>query len=162
MKEKKVYDYLKKAGVEIYSRYEHRAVYTMEEANELDIDLDGSDCKTLFLKSKKGRRYFLVSLVAHKKADLKSIGEQLGVKRITFGSEAELEECLGLTRGAVSPMGLINDLAGTVEFCMDRSFMGSHRICIHPNTNTVTMTLEMEGFMRYIESLGREVRWIEV
>ncbi len=162
MKEKKVYDYLEEAGVEIYSRYEHRAVYTMEEADELDIVLDGSDCKSLFLKSKKGRRYFLVSLLAHKKADLKGIGEQLGVKRLTFGSEEELEACLGLTRGAVSPMGLINDLTGAVEFYLDRDFMESKRICIHPNTNTVTMTLEMQEFMRYIGSLEREVRWIEV
>lgn len=162
MKEAKVYDYLEKAGVEIYSRYEHRAVYTMEEADELDIDLDGSDCKSLFLKSKKGRRYFLVSLLAHKKADLKGLGEQLGAKRLTFGSEEELEACLGLTRGAVSPMGLINDSVGTVEFCMDREFIESQRICIHPNTNTVTITLKMQEFMKYLESLEREVRWIEV
>ncbi len=162
MKEEKVYDYLKEAGVEIYSRYEHRAVYTMEEADKLDIVLDGSDCKSLFLKSKKGRRYFLVSLLAHKKADLKGIGEQLGVRRITFANEEELDECLGLTRGAVSPMGLINDLVGAVEFYMDKEFLGSERICVHPNINTVTMTLKMQEFMKYIGSLGREVGWIEV
>ncbi len=162
MKKEKVYDYLREAGVEVYSKYEHKAVYTMEEADELDIELDGTDCKSLFLKSKKEKRYFLISLMGHKKADLKAIGEQLGVKRLTFAREDELEGYLKLTRGAVSPMGLINDSCGAVEYCMDREFMDSERICIHPNTNTATMTLEMQEFMRYIASLKREIRWIDV
>ena len=158
----KVYDYLKKAGIEIYSKYEHKAVYTMEEAEGLDIELEGSDCKNLFLKAKKEKRYFLVSLMAHKKADLKAMGEQLGVKKLSFASEDELEKYLGLIGGAVSPMGLINDSSRTVEYCMDRGFMESQRICIHPNTNTVTMTLGMKEFIRYIDSLKREILWIEV
>jgi len=162
MKGKKVWDYLEERGIPLYSKCDHRAVYTMEEADELDIELDGTDCKNLFLKSKKQKRYFLISVMPHKKADIKAIGEQMGVKRLSFGSEVELESCLGLTRGAVSPMGLINDPDKAVEYYMDRDFIESERICFHPNTNIVTMTLEMKEFMRYIKSLGRDVKWIDV
>jgi Ala-tRNA(Pro) deacylase len=162
MKAKKVYDYLEMKEIPIYSKYEHRAVCTIDEANELDIQLDGADCKNLFLKAKKQKRYFLVSLPAYKKANLKALGEQLGVKRLSFATESELESFLGLTKGSVSPMGLINDLNNIVEYFMDKDLMESERISFHPNINTVTMTLGKEEFLRYIESLGRDVKWIDV
>lgn len=162
MPAEKVFNYLKKYNIPVYSCYEHIAVFSMEEANELDIPLDGTECKNLFLKSKKDKRYFLISVIPEKKTNLKALEELLSTSRLTFGNEEELSELLGVSRGSVTPMGLINDTQKKVEYYMDRDFETSQRICFHPNTNTMTMTLERDSFMDFLTSLQREIRWIDI
>ena len=162
MKAEKVYNYLNENKVKIYSVYEHRAVYTMEEAQDLTVPLEGTDCKNLFLKAKKEERYFLISVIGEKRVDLKKLTKTLGVKKLNFAREEKLIELLGVEAGAVTPMGLINDMKGIVEYYIDEEFQKSEKICVHPNCNMATMTLEMSEFIKYLASLGREIRWIEV
>lgn len=51
--EQKLYDILKMLKIE-YTRYEHKPVCTIEEANQLDICIPGQHCKNLFLLNRKG------------------------------------------------------------------------------------------------------------
>ncbi len=158
----KVYNYFKNHSISIYSIVDHKAVFTMEEADSLDISLDGEDCKNLFLKCKKEKRYFLITLKPDKKLDLKGLTTKLGVKKLTFASEDELKDILGLTIGSVSPMGLLNDIEGRCEFFLDEDYKKSRKLCFHPNINTATITLEMKHFIKFLKTLNRELKWVKL
>lgn len=157
-----VYEYLEKNNIIIDEKVEHRALFTMEEAMELDASLDGDSCKNLFLKDKKNKKYYLVTVKSERRIDLKSLGEKLGVKRLSFASEKELWDHLMVERGSVSSLGLINDRENLVDYYLDSEFKSSKKICFHPNINTTTLILKMENFEKYLNSLGRELRWIEL
>lgn len=106
--EKKVYDILSKLQIP-YIRYEHAAIFTIEEANKLNIDIKGEHCKNLFLRNRKGDVHYLLIIQELKKVDLKSVAKQIGSSSLSFASEERLYKYLGLTPGSVTPFGLIND-----------------------------------------------------
>ena len=105
--------YLAEKEIE-FKIFTHPAVYTCEEADKYNKDIRGVHSKNLFLKERKGRRFYLVILPAEQRLDMNSLGEKLNEK-LKFANEADLNEILGITTGAVSPFALINDKEGKVE-----------------------------------------------
>ena len=70
--------YARLAELEIsYEEISHPAVFTVAEAHALERQLDGADCKNLFLADRRGERFFLVVLTADKKANIKAINKAL-------------------------------------------------------------------------------------
>ena len=104
-----IFELLDELGIE-FRLLEHAAVYTVEESRQLKIfeKLDGQACKNLFLRNKRGE-FFLLTLPADKRADLKLVAKLLNLPRLSFASAEELEKILGLHAGAVTPLGIIND-----------------------------------------------------
>ena len=49
-----------------------------------------------------------------KRADLKALQEQLSCSKLSFASEERLKKHLGLSRGSVTPLGILNDAQGIV------------------------------------------------
>ncbi len=143
-----------------FTRHEHPPVATVAEAEEYWGAIDALHAKNLFLRDAKGLRHFLVVLAATRRADLKALGETFGAGKLGFASPERLQTFLGLTPGAVSPFGLINDPAHLVEVAMDTALRSAERVAFHPNVNTATLVLTGEGFRRYLTSIGHEVRWI--
>jgi Ala-tRNA(Pro) deacylase len=88
-----------------YKRIEHPAVFTCAEADLYHSDVTAVSTKNLFLCDKKARRFFLVVTACEKTVDLDGLSSQLGVSRLRFGSEENLERILGVTRGSVTMMG---------------------------------------------------------
>lgn len=129
---------------------EHEAVYTVEESRRLRIfeKLNGQPCKNLFLRNKRGE-YFLLVLPADKRADLKLVAKLLNLPRLSFASEAELEEILGLHTGAVTPLGIINDGAKKVRLVIDAELQDK-TLLLHPNTNTATISLAFADLLKLI------------
>ena len=58
---------------------EHKAVYTIEEMEALGLEDMQEIAKNLFLRDQKGKRHFLVVIRADKQANLKELGENLGL-----------------------------------------------------------------------------------
>lgn len=56
----KVIEYLRKLGVD-YKLHEHPPVYTVEEAKKYRINVNFGENKNLFLRNKKGTKYYLVT-----------------------------------------------------------------------------------------------------
>ena len=106
--EQNVYDILNSLEIK-YDRYEHKPVFTVNEAKELDILIPGGKCKNLFLRNEKGDIHYLVILDENKRVDLKLLAKQIGTKRVSFASEERLYKYLKLTPGSVTPFGIIND-----------------------------------------------------
>ena len=69
-----------------YQEVSHAAVYTIEEAERLQIDLPGVEVKNLFIKDKT--HYFLYCLPAQKRADLKALRRTIESGALTFAKEA--------------------------------------------------------------------------
>ena len=96
--------FLKEKGIP-FRWVEHKAVYTIEEMEELGLEKMEETAKNLFLRDQKGKNHFLVVIRADKQANLKELGEKLGGVRLSFASEERLEKYLGLKKGAVTPFG---------------------------------------------------------
>ena len=132
-----------------YDVLEHQAVYTVEEAKQLEDMIEGLGCKNLFLTDKKGN-YFLLVLEENKKANLKELAKLLNVSKLTFGSEEALQEILGLEPGSVTPLSIINDKENKVLLIIDNDIV-EEKILVHTNTNTKTMSIEFKDIEKLIE-----------
>ena len=97
-----LYNLLSELNIE-FEEYEHDAVYTVEEAAALKVDMKGVHTKNLFLRDNKGRKHFLVVAPADKTLALKELSKTIGTKRLGFASPERLQEHLGIEPGAVSP-----------------------------------------------------------
>ena len=95
---------------------EHKAVYNMAEMAELRLPHPEADAKNLFIRDDKKRSYYLITVKGEKRVDLKALRRQKGTRPLTFASDQELMDILGLIPGAVPPLGLLNDRENQVTF----------------------------------------------
>ena len=107
-REVRTYDLLDRLGVE-YLRTDHAPATTMEVCKEIDRVLDVLICKNLFLCNRQQTRFYLLMMPGDKPFKTKDLSAQLGVARLSFGSEDFMEQFLGLHPGSVSVLGLMND-----------------------------------------------------
>jgi Ala-tRNA(Pro) deacylase len=145
-----------------FTRHEHPPVATVDEASAHWAGIDATHCKNLFLRNQKGNRHYLVVLTASKKADLKSVAEQIGDGKLSFASPERLMTHLGLTPGSVSPFGLINDREHLVRVVLDRDFQTATRLAFHPNINTLTFTIAAADFRKFLEHCGNSVQHVAI
>lgn len=148
--EQNVYDTLNLLKIK-YVRYEHKPIYTVDEAKDLDILIQGGKYKNLFLRNRKGDTYYLVILDENKKADLKLLAKQIKSTRLSFASEDRLYEYLKLTPGSVTPFGIINDVNREVIILIDEDLKNERLVNFHPNTNTATVGISYIDFEKFIK-----------
>ena len=158
--ELKVYEVLDELGL-AYTRHEHPPVYTVEEAEKYWDGIRGAHCKNLFLRNKKGKQHYMAILKHSKRMDLKNFESRINEDKLSFASEERLQRYLGLSAGAVSPFGLINDREKHVRIILDKELEGEELINFHPNVNTATITLAVKDFMKFLDWCGNEVRILE-
>jgi Ala-tRNA(Pro) deacylase len=144
------------------ARHEHPPVMTVEESLRLVPKLPGAKTKNLFLRDKKGRRHFLVTVPHDVAVDLGALGAALGVSGVGFASAERLQKHLGIKPGSVSLLGLVNDEAHAVEFVIDRSLWDAEAVHAHPLTNTATMVVMHADLERFLGATGHPPRVIDV
>jgi Ala-tRNA(Pro) deacylase len=154
-----VYDALARLGI-AYDVYEHPPVFTVEQALVQWASIDAAHCKNLFLRNKKGTRHYLVVAPHTTPVDLRTLAARVGDDRLSFGSADRLARCLGLTPGAVSPFGLLNDTAHHVRVIVDASLRQAPRIGVHPNVNTATIVVSEQDFERFLDWTGNPVQFL--
>lgn len=128
-----------------YDVAEHEAVFTVEESHALYKTLAGAHTKNLFLKD-GGGQFWLVTVSAESRVDLKALPGAIGSKRISFGKAEDMERLLGVSPGSVTPLSAINDADGAVKVVLDSAFVG--RINVHPLRNTATLGLSTVDLIR--------------
>jgi len=154
-------DFLRGHGITA-ARHEHAAVMTVEESEQLVPPLPGAKTKNLFLRDKKGARHFLVTVPAARTVDLNALGAVLGTGRLGFASFERLHKHLAITPGSVSLLALVNDVAGSVEFVIDRSLWDAEAVHAHPLTNTATVILAHADLEVFLRATGHAARVIDV
>lgn len=141
---------------------EHRAVFNMAEAAEIQLPYPEADAKNLFIRDDKKRNYYLITVKGDKRVDLKAFRQQHGTRPLTFASDQNLMDILGLISGAVTPLGLLNDREHKVTFCLDKSFLeGTDLIGVHPNDNTATVWLKTQDLLQLLEENGTQITLFE-
>ena len=137
-----------------YERYDHEAVYTCEQADRLDLKTNAAKTKNLFLRDRKARRHFLVSVRDEKTVDIKGLEDALEVKGLSFASSERLMEYLGLTPGSVTILAAVNDTRGRVEVIVDKDLWQSKAIQCHPLVNTSTLVISRHDIERFLILTG--------
>ena len=142
---------------------EHKAVFNMAEVAEIRLPYPEADAKNLFVRDDKKRNYYLITVKGDKRTDLKAFRQKNGTRPLTFASDQELMDLLGLIPGAVTPLGLLNDREHKVSLWLDQSFLeGSALIGVHPNDNTATVWLKTPDLLRLLQAYGTQVTLFEV
>ncbi|MDI6698190.1 MAG: prolyl-tRNA synthetase associated domain-containing protein [Candidatus Saccharicenans sp.] len=159
--EKKVLETLDSLGIR-WERFEHPPVFTLEESSRYWKDRGGAHCKNLFIRNYRGNRHYLVIIRGDKKVDLKQLNLSLAEDRLSFASAERLQRFLGLTAGAVSPFGLINDRQKEVRVVVDRDLLVETELNFHPNVNTATVKIFREDFLKFLEWSGQKVIYLEI
>lgn len=146
-----------------YNLIRHPAIFCRaDEYKVKDIKFDGQVCKNLFLKDKKTNIFYLVSLPANKRADLKKISDELKSHRLSFGNEEELWEKLHIKPGSVSVLNVIGAPDTDVTFVLDKNIMNYERMSFHPNDNTASVTFNPEDIIKIMEKYNKNYMLLEV
>lgn len=138
-------------------RTEHPAVFTCEEAERHRADVNAVSTKNLFLCDKKARRFFLAVTACEKTVKLDELASQLGIAHLRFGSEDNLMRLLGVTRGSVTMMGLVNDTEHRVELWIDSEIWKKDTFQSHPLVNTATLIFTKAELERFFIFTGHEI-----
>lgn len=160
MNKEEIYNYLKENNIK-YEIDEHKAVYNMEELKDIVLKYPESDAKNIFVRDDKKRNYYLITTKGDKKVDLKDFKNKYNTRSLSFASETDLMNILGLIPGAVTPLGLLNDKDLKVEFYLD-SYFKDKIIGVHPNDNTATIWMSSSDLIEIIEEHGNKVNIIDL
>lgn len=162
MNKEEIYNLIKEKGY-WHEITEHKAVFTIDEVNDIYVPYPEYDAKNLFVRDDKKRNYYLITVKGNKKVDLKEFRKNNNTRPLSFASENDLMNILNLIPGSVTPLGLLNDQELKVSFYLDQEFLtGKKIIGVHPNDNTATIWLKVEDLIALIKEHGNEVNIINL
>ncbi|KAL4693756.1 hypothetical protein H8959_013021 [Pygathrix nigripes] len=138
---------------------EHPEVFTVEEMMPHIQHLKGAHSKNLFLKDKKKKNYWLVTVLHDRQINLNELAKQLGVGsgNLRFADETAMLEKLKVGQGCATPLALFCD-DGDVKFVLDSAILegGHEKVYFHPMTNAATMGLSPEDFLTFVKTTGHD------
>ncbi len=124
--------------------------------------LENEIAKNLFLRDDKKMRYILLVLQKEKQVNLRELAKKINSRPLSFASEESLHRFLGLSKGSVTPLGILNDESRKVEVMIDSSLLSYHCIGVHPNDNTATIFLKLNDLKDIIINHGNKLEYLEV
>ncbi|MGM0165997.1 Ala-tRNA(Pro) deacylase [Enterococcus sp. AZ135] len=161
MNKNEVLDYLSKKDI-WHEVTEHKAVYNMAELSEVALPYPEADAKNLFVRDDKKRNFYLITIKGDKRMNLKEFRKKNNTRPLSFSSEDDLMNVMGLIPGAVSPFGILNDSDHKVHFFIDAAFLEEPGLIgVHPNDNTATVWLKAEDLVNIVKEQGNQVTVLE-
>ena len=131
----------------------HPPLFTVEESRRLRGTIPGAHTKNLLLRDKR-TMVFLVVALEDAVIDLKRIHHRLGSGRLSFVSPQLMRELIGVEPGAVTPFGVINDLARRVTVVLDATMMREETLNYHPLVNTATTAIRAKDLVKFLAATG--------
>ena len=148
-KEIRVYELLDSLGIE-YGRVDHEPAMTMEICAEIDTVLSAAICKNLFLCNRQQTDFYLLMMPGDKPFKTKDLSAQIGASRLSFATAEHMEKFLDITPGAVSVLGLMNDVENGVCLLIDEDVLSGEYIGCHPCVNTSSLKIKTEDLVSKI------------
>jgi Ala-tRNA(Pro) deacylase len=145
-----------------YQRFDHQAVYTVDDVKRHVPPLSAARTKNLFLKDHKGKRHFLVIVPADKRVNIKALNALVGSSRLSFGSAGRLKKFLGVDPGSVTIFALVNDPGHCVELIVDKDLWKQPSFQFHPLVTTSTLVVSGEHLKRFLAVTGHDARSLAV
>lgn len=160
-KKENVYKKLDELNIK-YKKVDHKAVFTMEETAELNLENEDEIVKNIFLRDDKKINYYLVLIAGNKRVNLKELRNNLRLRPLTFASEEDLEKYLGLHKGSVTVLGVLNDTNHIVKVLIDEDIKKFKEIGVHPNENTASIWLKLEDIEKVLNYTENEYEFIKI
>ena len=107
MNKKQIYEFIKDKNI-WYEIVEHDAVYNMADIEKINLPYKEKDAKNLFLCDDK-KNYYLITVDPIKKVNLKEFRKKYNIRPLSFALEEDLLNIMNLTKGSVTPLGILND-----------------------------------------------------
>lgn len=158
--EEQLYADLKAAGID-YAVHEHPAVFTVEESRTIKTEIECLHTKNLFLKD-AGGAFFLLTVPAEARIDLKRVHPLLRCRRLSFGKPDAMERLIGVTPGSVTPLAMINAGPGAITLVLDNELAVDQPVGVHPLRNTATLTLAGNDILALAKGWGHEPRIVDL
>lgn len=155
-RELRCYDLLDRLGIEYY-RTDHAPATNMEACLDIDAALGVLICKNLFLCNRQKTDYYLLMMPGDAPFKTKELSAQLGVSRLSFGSEEAMLELLDVQPGSVSVLGLMNDSEKRVRLLVERRVLEGEYLGCHPCMNTSSLKLRTADVIgRFLPAVGHD------
>lgn len=138
-----------------FASYEHVAVFTVAESDEVNAAISGAHTKNLFLKD-NGGAYWLVTVPGEARVDLKALPAAIGSKRVSFGKADDMERLLGIAPGSVTPLAAINAEPGSITVVLDAGLAAADTVNVHPLRNTATLGLPGATILDLLRHWGHQ------
>lgn len=152
-KKEQVYHYLDELHV-TYEVSVHPPIDTIDALDGYQIPNKDKIAKNLFLRNDNGKKHYLITVRQDKQVDLKALREAIKSSRLSFASEERLQKHLGLLKGSVTPLGVMNNEDGKVEVYLDEDLKDEPIIGVHPNENNATVWLSFAAIKKVVEQSG--------
>jgi Ala-tRNA(Pro) deacylase len=150
-------EFLAKLGIEV-ATIDHPPLFTVEDSKALRGTIAGGHTKNLFLKDRRGG-LFVVVAEEDSVIDLKRIHALIGANgKVSFGSADLLMEVWGVSPGAVTPFGAINDRDKRVTVVLDQALLRHEILNHHPLINTRTVSIRRDDLVAFLRATGHEPR----
>lgn len=138
-----------------FAAHEHEAVFTVEESRRIDAGFPGRHTKNLFLKD-AGGAFWLVTVPAEARVDLKALPAAIGCKRVSFGKAEDMAGLIGISPGSVTPLAMINAAPGSVTVVLEEGLAAAERVNVHPLRNTGTLGLAGADILQLLRHWGHQ------
>jgi len=156
-----VYDFLDENKIQ-FEKFTHEPVFTVEEAEKIQVDMKAQHCKNLFLETKNKKEKVLVVLAFDQRFNFKEVEKSIGIKKLKFASKESLKDSLGVDPGSVGAFGLLYDLKRQVKVIISSQFNENERITFHPNMNDETLSITYKDFIKVLKILGYDPIYINL
>ena len=94
--------------------------------------------------------------------DLREFRRNHGTRPLSFASERDLMEMMGLAPGAVTPFGLLNDTERRIHFFLDDDFLAPPGLIgVHPNDNTATVWMKTDCLISVLQEYRAAIHLIQ-
>ncbi len=154
---KDIYDILDSENIS-YEVILHEAIYTID--NNADFKNKEKCVKNLFLRDDKKRNYYLLVVEPTKSVNLKELQVLIHSRRLSFANENDLYDYLGLIKGSVTPLGILNNVDKNIELIFDTDINGI--VGVHPLVNDASVFLEVEDLKSLIRKYDYKIKEIKI
>lgn len=160
--EEKLYETLKDLRID-FEKVEHPAFDTCEKSGDFyQKNKLGVNCKNIFLQNRRGKKHYLVTMLAEKQLDIPRLAEFLEEHRkMGFASAERLNKYLGLQPGSVTPFAIINENAKDIPVIIDKEIFKHEFVHFHPLRNTATLKISTKDFRKFLEQYSDSNDFLE-
>ena len=156
------YDLLDSLGI-LYARVDHAHADTIEACHAVEEVLGWPVCKNLFLCNRQKTDYYLLMMPGDKKFKTKEFSKQIDTARLSFAEPDAMLRLLDIEPGAVSVMGLMNDVNRSVRLYIDEDVLQDEYIGCHPCVCTSSLKIQTRDILQtYLPATGHTLRAVHL
>jgi Ala-tRNA(Pro) deacylase len=145
-----------------YQRFDHPAVYTVDQARQVLGDAPGAGTKNLLLWEKHTGRCIFVMVGEARRIDIRQLRQALGTGDLQFAPPQLLRQHLGIEPGAVTALALVNDTARALTVVVDRELWQAEALQCHPIVNTATLVISQPDLERFFALTGHAIQILDI